>query len=274
MHMKSRRLAVMAVALIAALGAAFLARSVVANKEPVETVVEPQAETTEVLVAARDVRLGASVDSTALKWQPWPKTAVSSRLITRDSRPDAVQSLTGAVVRTSLIEGEPIDERKLVKADQGGFMAAILPKGMRAISVRISPETGAGGFILPNDRVDVLLTRRVTRRNSEEHVTETVLTNVRVLAIDQTYEENGEGEKVAIGKTATLELKPDQAEVLALAEALGDISLALRSITENADLRLGENGPHTADGYANKGGGRGNAVTLVRYGVATSVNGR
>src|SRR5207253_10965228 len=80
--------------------------------------------------------------------------------IRRSDRPDAASQIAGSIARAPFIAGEPIREQKLVKADGSGFMAAILPTGMRAISTEITPETGAGGFILPNDRVDVILTKR------------------------------------------------------------------------------------------------------------------
>ena len=126
-----------------------------------------------------------------------------------------------------------------VKANGSGFMAAILPTGMRAISTEISPETGAGGFILPNDRVDV------------------ILSNIRVLAIDQAPKEK-EGSNSLVGRTATLELKPEQAEMLARARQTGTLSLALRSITDAAAEGRSEE-------QAQK---RSESVNVVRYGVA------
>jgi pilus assembly protein CpaB len=131
--------------------------------------------------------------------------------------------------------GEPIREPKLVKATGSGFMAAILPTGMRAVSTEVSPETGAGGFILPNDRVDVILSKREKNpdRNSGDIVnSQVILGNIRVLAIDQTIEEKN-GQKVVVGKTATLELKPKQSEALARARQSGTLSLALRSLTDS-----------------------------------------
>jgi pilus assembly protein CpaB len=123
-------------------------------------------------------------------------------------------------------------------------MAAILPTGMRALSTDISPETGAGGFILPNDHVDVILTRRdrdaeASNGGVEAHVSETILNNVRVLAIDQTIEEKG-GQRVVVGKTATLELSPRQAERLTLAHQLGTLSLALRSLVDSGGQKQAE----------------------------------
>src|SRR6202021_122175 len=137
--------------------------------------------------------------------------------------------------RAPFIPGEPIREPKLVKANGSGFMAAVLPGGMRAVSTEISPETGAGGFILPNDRVDVILSRREKnpdRTNSTDVViSEIVLSNIRVLAIDQAPREK-DGQNSVVGKTATLELKPAQAELLARARQSGTISLALRSMLD------------------------------------------
>jgi len=267
--MNKARIAVLGLALVAAIGAAIMVRSL--SDQP-EQVAEPALETTQVLVAAKDIGLGSLISSGDLRWQDWPRDAVASSLITRDGAPNAMRNFTGATVRVPFVEGEPIIDRKVIRPDSGGFMAAILPVGMRAISVKISPETGAGGFILPNDRVDVILTRslRSSSRN-EVHVSETVLTNVRVLAIDQTFQDNGEGEQVAIGKTATLELDLPQSEVMALAEAMGTISLALRSIKDSAGLSLEQSGPQTADSTLNGGRGRG-SVTFLRYGVTTNPN--
>ncbi|MEM5426803.1 Flp pilus assembly protein CpaB, partial [Paraburkholderia ferrariae] len=144
------------------------------------------------------------------------------------------------------IIGEPIREQKLVKANGSGFMAAILPSGMRAISTEISPETGAGGFILPNDRVDVILSRR--DKNPDQLsgrdivTTEILLSNVRVLAIDQAPKEK-DGNNSLIGKTVTLELKPEQAETLARARQTGTLALALRSIAD-VNEKVDETGEH------------------------------
>ncbi len=139
-------------------------------------------------------------------------------------------------------------------------MAAILPSGMRAISTEISPETGAGGFILPNDRVDVILSRREKdgdARGTESTTSETILTNVRVLAIDQTVEEKN-GQRVVVGKTATLELSPRQSETLALSRQTGTLSLALRSL-----LDANNNAPPPDEG------GRRTGINTVRFGVTT-----
>jgi pilus assembly protein CpaB len=143
-------------------------------------------------------------------------------------------------------------------------MAAILPSGMRAISTEISPESGAGGFILPNDRVDVILSKReksADRSNPGDTVnSEIILSNVRVLAIDQTIEEKN-GQKVVVGKTATLELKPEQSERLAQARQSGSLSLALRSL---ADAKM------TETRTEEERGAKRDSINIVRYGVQTT----
>ncbi len=98
-----------------------------------------------------------------LQWQTWPAATASASFMRKDSNADAIKDVTGSIARAPFIQGEPIREQKLVKADGSGFMAAILPTGMRAVSTEISPETGAGGFILPNDRVDVAAVASATR---------------------------------------------------------------------------------------------------------------
>jgi pilus assembly protein CpaB len=144
-------------------------------------------------------------------------------------------------------------------------MAAILPTGMRAVSTEISPETGAGGFILPNDRVDVILSKReknpAVAGSADSVNSEIILSNIRVLAIDQAPKEK-DGQNNVVGKTVTLELKPEQAETLARARQSGTLSLALRSI---ADINMAEN-----KSEADQSPKRGETVNVVRYGVQSS----
>jgi pilus assembly protein CpaB len=179
--------------------------------------------------------MGHVVTPNDIQWQVWPTAAASPNFLRKGDRPDAVQQLSGSIARTPLVAGEPVREAKLIRADGSGFMAAILPSGMRAISTDITPETGAGGFILPNDHVDVILTRRdreaEKQGGGDAHSAETILSNVRVLAIDQTIEEKN-GQRVVVGKTATLELSPSQSEQLAVSRQLGTLTLALRSLID------------------------------------------
>lgn len=259
--MKRARVIVLAIALAAAGGAAYVAKNLTGSPT-IRTVEVNTADTVDVLVADRHIRLGDSVRSGDLKWQSWPKQAAVPGYITRHTNPEAVSKYSGAIARAPFLEGEPIKEQKLIKASEGGVMAAILPSGMRAISTPIREETAAGGFILPNDRVDVLVTRRVRTARKEEHVSETVLENVRVLAIGQNIEIK-DGKKVANGKTATLELSPRQTEMLSMAQSMGDISLALRSLADASPDGL--TGPRS--GRHKLGGERGNTIKILKYGV-------
>lgn len=229
--MNRARVVVLAIAIAAGGVAAYLASS--SDPRPMQEPVA-QLETTDVLVARSDIGLGQQITADDLQWQSWPATTASSSFIRRSDRADAVTQLAGSIARSPMLTGEPIRETKLVKGNGSGFMAAILPTGMRAISTEISPETGAGGFILPNDRVDVLLSRRLKSPDGagpDVVNSSIILSDVRVLAIDQTVEEKN-GQKVVVGKTATLELKPRQAEALAQARQTGTLSLALRSLVD------------------------------------------
>jgi pilus assembly protein CpaB len=229
--MKPARLIVLAIAVVAG-AAAFMLSGGERVPAPVQQIVRPVSETVDILVAKTDIAVGRAVSPEDITWQPWPIAAAGPLFIRKTARPDALNDFKGAVARAPFVAGEPIREEKLVRADGSGFMSAILPAGMRAVSTEISAETGAGGFILPNDRVDVLLTRREQGQQSADAITtETILRNIRVLAIDQTVEEKN-GQKVVVGKTATLELGPQQAETLAMSRQRGTISLALRSLAD------------------------------------------
>jgi pilus assembly protein CpaB len=264
--MRSARIVVLVVAVTAGGLAVWLASG---PEKPPAPPPEPvvQIETTEILVAKADLGMGQVLSAGDVQWQVWPATAANPNFVRRSDKPDAIQQIAGAIVRTPFISGEPIREAKLVRAGGAGFMAAILPTGMRAISTVISAETGAGGFILPNDRVDVILTRRdreaEKQSGMEAHVGETILSNVRVLAIDQTLEEKSGQKAMASPKTATLELTPRQAEILAVSRDLGTLSLALRSIVDANAPAVAED--PEADSNKNKG-----RLNMVRFGVSTS----
>ena len=186
-------------------------------------------------MAKTEIGLGQITGPESFRWQDWPQSAVSPSYIQRSAGPNAIADLTRrGRARTRLLPGEPITSQKLVKAGEGGVLAAILPAGMRAISTRIKEETGVGRLILPNDHVDVILTRRTRGRPAAtNHVAETLFRNVRVLAIGQLIEAK-DGKKLAEGNTATLELTPAQASAWRRRIREGEISLSLRSI---ADMR-------------------------------------
>jgi pilus assembly protein CpaB len=258
--MNTARIIVLTIALGAGGIAAYLASG---SDKPPPTQPVAQLQTVDVLVAKSDIGLGQSVTPDDLQWQTWPAATASNSFIRRNERPDATTQIVGSIARAPFIAGEPIREPKLVKANGSGFMAAILPTGMRAISTEISPETGAGGFILPNDRVDVILSKREKNPDragpSDVVNSEIILANVRVLAIDQAPKEK-DGQNAVVGKTVTLELRPEQAETLSRARQSGTLSLALRSI---ADLNVVEN---RSEDQSSK---RGDSINVVRYGIST-----
>jgi pilus assembly protein CpaB len=258
--MNTARIVVLAIAIGAGGIAAYLASGSDNKAAPAAPVV--QLETVDVLIAKSDIGLGQTVKPEDLQWQTWPAATASSTFIRRNDRPDATNQVAGSIARSPFIAGEPIREQKLIKADGSGFMAAILPTGMRAVSTEISPETGAGGFILPNDRVDVILTRHEKNTDNPSAqdivVSVIILMNIRVLAIDQAPKEK-DGQNVVVGKTVTLELKPEQTATLAAARQAGTLSLALRSI---ADVNMVDNTPELS-----KGGER---INVVRYGVPSA----
>ena len=254
-RMNTARIVVLTIALGAGGIAAYLASG---SRETAAPAPVAQLPTVEVLVAKSEIGLGQSVKPDDLQWQTWP-TATSGNFISKASKADAIKEITGSIARSPFIAGEPIREQKLVRADGSGFMAAILPAGFRAISTEISPETGAGGFILPNDRVDVILSKREKNpdtKGPDLTTSEIILTNVRVLAIDQAPKEK-EGTSSMVGKTATLELKPEQAETLARARQSGTLTLALRSIVDVTAVEKVEEQVSKNDG-----------LNVIRYGVA------
>jgi len=260
--MNRARIVVLTIAVGAGGVAAYLASG--SDDKPPPAAPQAQLQTVDVLVAKADIGLGQTVTPEDMTWQTWPAASASNTFIRRNERPDATTQIAGSIARAPFIAGEPIREPKLVKGNGSGFMAAILPTGMRAISTEISPETGAGGFILPNDRVDVILSKREKNAGlpgaPEVVNSEIILSNIRVLAIDQAPKEK-DGQNAVVGKTVTLELKPEQAETLARARLSGTLQLALRSIT---DIHMVEN---TAEDQSRK---RGETINVVRYGVSSS----
>lgn len=265
--MNTARIVVLVIALGAGGVAAYLASGYDNKPAPALPVAE-KLPTVEVLVAKSDIQLGQAVKAEDLQWQIWPQATASSAFIRRDNRPDAPTQIAGSIARVPLMQGEPIREQKLVKADGAGFMAAILPSGMRAVSTEISAETAAGGFILPNDRVDIVLTRRLKNPDGANNngstggndlvLSEVILTNIRVLAIDQAPKEK-DGQNAVVGKTVTLELRPDQVATLSASRQGGTLTLALRSI---ADASASDGG---LEDQAFKQ--RSSGVNVIRYGV-------
>jgi pilus assembly protein CpaB len=199
-------------------------------------------------------------------WQDWPKDAISDLMIVKSAVPDVAAEFKDTMSRDSFLRGEPIRRDKLVKAGIGGYMAAVLPGGMRAVAIKIdnSGDSSAGGFILPNDRVDVVRVYRddeaTKARGTEVIGSQIILSNVRVLAIGQNVQEEN-GKKVVVGGNATLELDPKQAELIVLAQhASGSaLHLVLRSLVDSGGA---------TETIGDLGGDKSNALTIVRYGAA------
>ena len=270
--MNSSRLVILGVAVVAAIGAGYVARNMLVAPPP-QVIVEkapeqPAIKLTDVLVIRQDVPMGSIVGD-ALGWQSWPSDTVDDKFVTRDSDANAMEELKAAVARVPLYAGEPLRRSKLIGEGQS-FMSSILPHGMRAVATQIAADTSAGGFILPNDYVDVIMTRRSgATTGGDGFVTETILKNIRVLAIDQAIQEDEEGRKVRVGDTATLEVTPEQAEVLTVAQQMADrLTLALRPVVD-------ANEPvESAGEYLVSGNGRRGTVRMIRSGEVSEVGAR
>lgn len=264
--MKRAQLIGISIAGGAGLLAFILMRSIVSGPSAPTQVAVP-VNATEVLVARRNIGLGEVTKDVDFRWQTWPADAVTPSFITQADGDDGMKFVTDAIARSPMLEGEPVTRQKLIKPGQGGVLAAILPSGMRAISTRIKEETAAGRLILPNDRVDVILTRRVRGQSGQdEFISDTLFNNVRVLAVGQEIDTK-EGKKSSENSatTATLELSPGQAEALARANATGEISLSLRSVVDGDP-----NGKGPTSALNDQ---RGSVVRIFRYGVPSRAYG-
>lgn len=291
--MSPMRLIILLVAAGAAIGAVFLVRSTQAPARAVAAASglvqpAPTVPMVEVLVARQAIPVGKFVTLDDLKWEKWPKDMKTEAFVMKDEKagaeaPNQLEGFVGAVARREVALGEPIIADRLVKPGQAGFMAALLSPGMRAVSVQISPESAAGGFIMPDDRVDVLVTREVEveagpNGSKTAYRSDMILSNIRVLAIDTTYVRPGTGDGSAPadqsaqtgaldGRYATLELSEGDVRTLAAADRAGRISLILRSVTE-LDKESGATraGRVYRDGVAEEDRG----VRVYRYGVETA----
>ena len=241
--MKKSRIIVLFLALAAAAGAFVVANGSRTAPPEIAAAPPPQpAPTEDVLVASKDLPLGTLVGDGDLTWQAWPKDGAAPGMLRKSENPKIIDELKGSFVKAALLQGEPVRREKLVKGASGGFMSIILPSGKRAVAINIDSQgaTSAGGFILPNDRVDVIRTYHqeakgaVAASGGDSYVSETLLTNVKVLAIGQNVQDKN-GQPVVVGSNATLELDPAQAETVILGQRTGQLSLVLRSMLDVND---------------------------------------
>lgn len=265
--MKPARLILLLVALVAGGLAAFLVtRGGPAPEQIVTTEVVEEAKE-QVLIARTPIGVGQRLSAESVEWQDWPAGALRPEYVTISAMPDAPATLTGAVARFEIFPGEPIRDAKLVRTDQG-YLSAVLSEGMRGVSVTVSAATSAGGFVVPNDHVDVVLTSSTAAGQQSE----VILSNIRVLALGQRLGELGTtgGQEDPNSATttpttfsdstiATLELTPGQAETLINASTTGTLSLTLRSVVDF-------NKPQVAEGP-----GSSQSVKLIRAGREQSV---
>jgi pilus assembly protein CpaB len=268
--MNTQRVIVLGFALVAAGGAAFLVRGMLGGGAQVAAAKPaPQIAMSEVLVANGNLTPGQKLTIEQIRWEKWPTSTVDPSFITHEAAGKEEDLVKDTVVRAMILPGQPITKAALVHGDASGFMAATLTEGMRAISIAISTDSGAGGFILPNDKVDVILTRKPSNGGGRGFAT-TILTNLRVLAVDQTFKQEKDTRTV-IGRTATIEVSPAQAETVAAAAQSGQLSLALRALTDGAATSLnnpdksGASRKRTAAAYDGP-------VSIIRYGIAGTAN--
>ena len=251
--MNLRLVIVVVLVIVGALGFYFFS----GDSEPppqVEAAQPVKSDMDEILVAARDIPPGAIISDLDLKWIPFPIAALRPGMIAKSAEPTVNQVLKGSYARVPHIEGEPIRREKLVKTSGSGFVSAVLPAGMRAMSIPID-ATGAntaGGFVLPNDRVDVMRSVRA----GDASRAELVLSDVRVIAIGRNLQDPQGPDRAVQGSSATLEVSYDQARTLGEAQQLGSLFLLLRSLQD-----AGREGTD----------GRKDSLTIIRYGASVTL---
>ena len=271
--MNMPRMLVLGLAGIAAIAAVLVIRMMMGGGTPNAAAMLPRQDiaTADVLVAAEPLQPGEPLTPALVRWEKWPKSDIDSTYLTHEQVPNLETAMTGAVVRAPMVAGEPLSVTKFVHADSAGFLAATLKPGMRAVSIPVTTDSGAGGFILPNDRVDLIESELISdtpRRFSAK----VVLNNVRVLAMDQNFKQDKD-QKVVLAKTATLELTPDEARNVVKAQAAGPLSLSLRALGDNSmpAAKTAQTDQDSGDDDAPDF----NSVRVIRFGVTpTGTNGR
>lgn len=243
MHaLSSRRLLLLTAAIALSLATAMIVRGWVneARRGGQAVVEAPKPAVTKVVVAAHDLPAGQFLKPQDLQWQPWPDAALSPSYMLEGTR--NLEDLVGSVVRAGIGTGEPVTDERLIKKGDRGFLSAVMLPATRAVTVQLQQNAGLGGLVLPGDHVDVILTATLPgngQNQPEHHASETVLEDIRVIAIDQKM--NDMSNESVMARSATLEVTPKQAEVLALVTDMGKLSLTLRS------LASGDEKPMTTD---------------------------
>jgi pilus assembly protein CpaB len=237
--MSPRRIVFILIALIASGATIFLGRAwlIAERNSRLQAQQQPapvEKPSTMVLVAKGDLHVGQFLRRENLRWQPWPADSIPPSYVVPTQH--QLEDYEGAVVRSSLGDGEPITDVRVVRPGDRGFLAAVLKPGYRAVTIPVTPSSSVAGFIFPGDFVDLLATLKVPdeskdKKGGDHHAAETVLPNLKILALDQRLDD--QSKEVAVAKTATLEVTPKQAEIIAVVAEIGKLSLTLRSLPED-----------------------------------------
>jgi pilus assembly protein CpaB len=282
--MSPRRVLFLLLALIAS-GSTIVVGRMWLQSQHAPAIAEKAAEPTgpSVLVAKGNITAGSFIRPENLKWQPWPETGLAPSYVVEGTRP--LEAYLGAVARTGLSDGEPITDIRVVKPGDRGFLAVVLKPGYRAVTINVTPSSGLAGLVFPGDRIDLVATFHVPDENKNNngmtrYASETVIGDLRVLAVDQRIDDQTKGTDIVVAKTATLEVTPKQAEMLAIVSELGKFSLSLRSLTQGDEVAMtdSDHPAFTWDSEAarmlsppNMGSGNGRTVSIVRGGEAKDV---
>jgi pilus assembly protein CpaB len=277
--MSPRRIIFIAVALLVSGLTMWLGRSYLEAQRQAALDAQRQAPalqqpSTMILVAKGNLSAGQFVRPENLRWQPWPNDGIAPSYVVQGQR--QLEDFIGAVVRSAIGDGEPVTDTRLVRKSDRGFLASVLDPGYRAVTLNVTPSSGIAGFVFPGDHVDVIVTLVVHSEGKdgsgahENRASETVLHDVRVLAMDQRADD--QTKDIVVGKTATVQVTPKQAEVLAVVSSVGQVSLALRSLARDeaeAAAEGQEKLSYTFDSEATRlirppGGGGGSKIDVVR----------
>jgi pilus assembly protein CpaB len=238
--MSIRRMLFLLIALIASGSTIVIGRMWLQSQRPTQVVeAAPEATVPMVLVAKGKVPTGAFLRPENLRWERWPENGIAPSYITDNKR--KIEDYVGAVVRVGLSDGEPITDARVVKPGESGFLSAVLEPGNRAITVNLTPSSGLAGLVFPGDRVDLVASFKIEFDGKQDggshparYASETVESNLKVLAVDQRVDD--QNKEIVVAKTATLEVTPKQAEIIAIVSEVGKFSLSLRSIAQQDDL--------------------------------------
>lgn len=282
--MSIRRMLFLLVALIASGSTIVVGRMWLQSQKPAPVVAEAQPEVTVplVLVAKGNIPAGTFLRPENLRWEHWPENGIAPSYVLSTKR--TFEDYAGAVVRVGLNDGEPITDARVLKPGDKGFLAAVLTPGSRAITVNLTPSSGLAGLVFPGDRVDLVASFKIEFENKQgtthlpRYASETVESNLRVLAVDQRVDD--QNKEIVVAKTATLEVTPKQAEVIAIVGEIGKFSLSLRSLPTEGEQDPSDQeaaNSYTWDNEAARmlapvgASGTGKTVTIVRGGDAKEV---